>query len=439
MTQEEFIQRSKEIHENKYDYSKVNYINNKTKVIIICPIHGEFEQFPSEHLKGSECRKCSLIKRTSTTEEFIQKARKAHGDKYDYSKVNYVSSITKVIIICPEHGEFQQLPSQHLRGHGCPMCVGYEVGKRLTQEEFIERARKIHGDKYDYNRVNYVNAHTPVTIICPTHGEFQQEPCDHLKGGCRKCAFDNLRMTQEEFIRRAREIHGDRYDYSKVNYINSNTKVTIICPVHGEFQQTPIDHLVGKGCRQCYFQSRRMTTEEFIRKAKEIHGDRYDYSKTVYINARTKVTIICPEHGEFVQSPRCHLQGKGCPSCNTYKLENATRKFLKENNIQFSEQKTWDWLRFKVNQRVDFYLPDYGIAIECQGKQHFEPVDWFDGQKGFEECLERDKNKLDLCTSHKIKIVYYSNLSTGTRSYPYPYKVYEDLEELFNNEVRLTT
>lgn len=374
------------------------------------------------------------------TSEFIRKAHEVHGDKYDYSKVKYVNSHTPITIICPVHGEFQQLPYCHLQGNGCSACNGGDRFKdRLTTEEFIQKAKEVHGNKYDYSKVNYVNAHTPITIICPVHGEFQQEPCDHLKGGCRKCVFDNLRMTQEEFIRRAREIHGDKYDYSKVNYVNSNTKVTIICPVHGEFQQAPSEHLVGKGCRQCYFQSRRMTTEEFIRKAKEIHGDRYDYSKTVYVNARTKLIIICPEHGEFVQSPRCHLQGKGCPSCNTYKLENATRKFLKENNIQFSEQKTWDWLRFKMNQRIDFYLPDYGVAIECQGKQHFEPVDWFGGQEGFEECLERDKNKLDLCTSHKIKIVYYSNLSTSTRSYPYPYKVYEDLEELLNNEVRLTT
>jgi len=347
LTLEDFINKAHEVHGDKYDYSKVEYINSKTKVRIVCPKHGEFLQTPNMHLRGSGCPNCGIESRTSSRknslEDFINKAREVHGDKYDYSKVEYVDSHTKVCIICPKHGEFWQSPNTHLSGHGCIKCCKYRIGpkSKLTTEEFIRRAKEIHGDKYDYSKVEYVDFRTKVCIICPEHGEFWQAPKGHLNGqGCSKCA--GMNKTTEEWIEEARKIHGDKYDYSKVNYVNSYTKVCIICPEHGEFWQIPKGHLDGCGCSKC---SKRLTTEEFIRRAREVHGDKYDYSKAEYVDSKTKVCIICPEHGEFWQTPSNHLNGRGCPYCNVgytkqykfnllqeFKDEYEFRAFLENND-----------------------------------------------------------------------------------------------------------
>ena len=253
-------------------------------------------------------------------EEFIKKARKIHGDKYDYSKVEYVNAMTPVCIICPEHGEFMQRANTHLTGHGCPKCVGV---KKRTSEDFINDARKIHGDKYDYSKVVYKTMKDSVCIICPEHGEFWQLPENHLSGcGCTKCKYSkrkthlgHKKRTTEDFINDARKIHGDKYDYSKVKYIDGKTPICIICPEHGEFMQRPDHHLTGHGCPKCSGVKKR-TTEDFINDARKIHGDKYDYSKVEYINSTTKVCIICPEHGEFWQTPTMHLnKSHGCPMC----------------------------------------------------------------------------------------------------------------------------
>ena len=313
---EEFIEKANEVHGGKYGYSKVVYRNSYTKVIIICPIHGEFEQTPSSHLSGQGCSKCAG-NASCNTEEFIEKANEVHGGKYDYSKVVYRNSYTKVIIICPIHGEFEQLPSSHLSSRGCPKCAG--ITKSNT-EEFIKKANEVHGGKYGYSKVNYVNNRTKVTIICPIHGEFEQVPSSHLNGhGCPKCG--ETKSNTEEFIEKANEVHGGKYGYSKVNYVNVKTKVTIICQKHGEFEQLPNNHLRGAGCPKCAGTA-KSNTEEFIEKANEIHGLKYDYSKINYVNSRTKVTIICQKHGEFEQLPSNHLSGRGCPKCGKNKVTN---------------------------------------------------------------------------------------------------------------------
>ena len=250
LTTKEFITRAKDVHGGKYDYSLVEYVNNRTKVRIICPEHGVFEQIPSNHLLGHGCLQCINNQRRSTTGEFITRAREIHGDRYDYSLVKYVNAQTKVKIICPEHGVFEQTPSEHLRKQGCPYCGGT---KKLTVKDFITRACEIHGGKYDYSLVDYINAMVKVRIVCPKHGIFEQTPNSHIsiKAGCPKCAAEQKQLTTGEFIQRAREVHGDKYDYSLVEYFGNQTKIKIICPEHGVFEQTPSNHLLGHGCPQC--------------------------------------------------------------------------------------------------------------------------------------------------------------------------------------------
>ena len=302
------------------------------------------------------------------------------------------------------------------------------MGKKLNTEDFIKRAKEVHGDKYDYSKVEYKGNSKKVIIICPEHREFEQIPANHLRGaGCKKCATIETHKKQsnttESFIKKAKEVHGDKYDYSKVEYINNREKVIIICPEHGPFKQKPLKHIQKNGCPYCGG-TKKLTKEEFIKKAKEVHGDKYDYSKVDYVNSETKVIIICPEHGEFEQTPHNHLNGQGCPNCNTCKnskISQNVENILKEKNIKYEKEKTFDWLKNKSNLFLDFYLSDYNVAIECHGIQHFEPVEYFGGKENFEKTKERDKLKYELCKEHGIKIYYFTN------------KVKEYFEKIYTN------
>lgn len=180
---------------------------------------------------------------------------------------------------------------------------------------FIEKARTKHGDLYTYERVEYVTAKVKVIISCKEHGCFSQTPSDHLNGyGCMECG-GRMRMTTSSFSKKAKEKHGDRYDYTMVDYVRNKTKVKIICREHGVFEQTPTHHLSGKGCPDCWGNRRRLGLDRFIEKSIENHKDKYDYSLVEYSNNSTKVTILCEDHGAFQQKPRCHMEGKGCPRC----------------------------------------------------------------------------------------------------------------------------
>lgn len=302
--------------------------------------------------------------------------------------------------------------------------------KKLTCKDFINKANLIHNNKYDYSKVKYVNNSTKVCIICPEHGEFWQTPKSHLIGqGCPLCN-GTFKLTNQEFIEKANFIHNNKYDYSKVEYVNSRTKVCIICPKHGEFWQTPYHHLNGHGCSKCRNENNgdrcRGDVKEFIEKANCIYNhNKYDYSKVEYINSHTKVCIICPEHGEFWQRPCCHTNlRQGCPFCNESQSEMEIEQLLCEHNILYIRQKRFDWLG---KMSLDFYLPNYGIAIECQGKQHFESVDYFGGNESLENTKERDLRKRLLCNENNVTILYYANYI-----YPFPYNVFNDKNTLIS-------
>lgn len=375
------------------------------------------------------------------TKKFIRKALRVHGDKYDYSNVVYVKAIENVKIKCRVKGHdiFEQSPHSHLNGRGCSVCGG---NKKLTLEEFIEKANKVHGDgTYDYSNVEYKNIDTKVCIICNKHEEpyeFLQTPCNHFKGkGCPKCS-GRLKLTTEEFIRRAKEIHGDTYDYSKSNYIDIKTKICIICNKHKEpyeFLQLPEDHIRnGSGCPKCKFEKliklRTLTLEEFVEKANKKHGiGIYDYSKVNYIDSRTKVEIICSKHGSFWKSPSNHLQGGGCPKCNKNKGEDNIRKFLIEKEIEFEEQKQFSGCRNVLPLRFDFYLPKYNLCIESDGNIHSEKINW-NGKMSDEEMEKelkltqhRDNIKNEFCKSNGIILLRVNNL-----------KAYEEVTEYFQNQ-----
>jgi predicted nucleic-acid-binding Zn-ribbon protein len=411
LSNDTFIEKAKKIHGEKYVYDKIKYTNAHNKVLITCPIHGDFEQRAYVHLQGFNCPKCGKENAAKKTrlgiKSFMEKAFDIHGNKYDYSKVDYKKNNTPVTIICPEHGEFRQSPLSHIQQKAnCPKCSG----RYADTDTFIEKAKKIHGEKYDYSLVNYINNKKPVTIICPIHGNFEQVPNYHLEGnGCQKCG-GNVTLTTNEFISKSNEIHNNKYDYDLVVYKNSNTPVTIICPKHGEFQQRPGKHLKGAGCNKCAIESSRYTTNDFIKKSQEKHGDRYDYSKSVYTGSRDPITIICKKHGEFTQDAIQHMRGSNCPRCLESKGETFVGKILQSLNIIFDRQKKFEDCKGlnKVRCRrlpFDFYLPQYNTMIEYDGKQHFEPVDLYGGEEGFNRVQTYDKIKNKYCSDNGIKMI----------------------------------
>lgn len=263
----------------------------------------EVRQAINEHNKKSEDK--------DKTQVFIEKAKKIHGDKYDYSKTVYINGDQAVCIICPKHGEFWQKPRVHLRGRGCRQC-------------WIDSASKKRAD------------------------------------------------TVEEFIEKAREIHEGKYDYSKVVYKNAGTKVTIICPTHGEFEQTPNSHLSGNGCIFCgriaSGEKLRLTQEEFVKKAKACHKTDYDYSKSIFNGTRKPVTIICPKHGEFTQVVSNHLQGYGCPKCGNivstaeYDLRDYIESLIGKDKVIMHDK-----MLMRNGKELDLVVPDYKLAIEYDG------------------------------------------------------------------------
>lgn len=306
-----------------------------------------------------------------TTDAFIKKAKSVYGDKYDYSKVEYININTRVSIICPTHGEFTIFPEYFLK-NGCPYCKKEKkrsIKQQVYQERFIEKAKQIHGDKYDYSKVKYVNTQQKVCIICPQHGEFWQTPAHHLSGeGCPKCALGVI--TQTDFIKRAQVVHNNQYDYSKVHYVNKSIKVDIICKKHGVFSMTPTHHLDGEGCPKCALERAKqrllLDNNTFIQKAKLIHGNYYDYSKVSYKDATTKVCIICPKHGEFWQTPNNHVNNyQGCPKCTRQrsKWEDELSEWILKQGIVV-QNSVRDIIK---NNEIDIFLPNYRIGIECDG------------------------------------------------------------------------
>lgn len=416
-TKEEWLQQAHEVHRDKYDYSLVDFNKKSSEhVDIICPIHGKFSQVVRTHLSGGECPKCSRLKspqyKKLSKEDFIKRTQKVHSNKYDYSRAIYINYNTKVEIVCSKHGSFFMTPSNHVLGQGCPKCKLENISKRqlFTKEQNLEILNKVHRNKYDYSLAEFPdpgeNPNKKIKIICPIHGVFEQALQVHRSGqGCPECKkiriADSLRSSTEEFIEKSKRIHGDKYDYSKVNYINNREKVEIICPIHGSFYQKPNSHLSGQGCPECSG-NKRLTTEEFIKRAREIHGNKYDYSKTEYKNRKTKVEIICPDHGSFYQTPFNHLIGAGCPVCKESRGETQIRRYLESHNIDFESQKSFKGLG---RMKFDFYLPSYNLCIEYQGEQHYKPFKYFGGEESFRKRIKRDNLKKIYCETHNINLL----------------------------------
>lgn len=209
------------------------------------------------------------------------------------------------------------------------------------------------------------------------------------------------------FVERAREVHGDRFSYEKAVYVNHKTKVKITCKKHGVFEQRADNHLQGKGCQKCTTDSKKAGKTDFVKNAKAIHGNKYKYGKVYYKNNRLKVIIVCPLHGDFKQSPGNHLKGKGCPVCRESKGERIVGQILKGKGLSFKEQFKFDDCRSNKGSmlKFDFYIESLNLLIEFDGEQHFQQVKVFGGNKKFLIQKENDNIKNEYCLANDISLL----------------------------------
>ena len=329
------------------------------------------------------------------------------------------------------------------------------MGKQKTTNEFIRDAKLVHGDKYDYSKTEYYKAQEKVTITCPMHGDFIQKANSHLNGyGCPICglkkrgesiskSLKNRKhkkiRSKEETIDEIKKMYGDKYDFSKFEYKDLKTKVCLICPIHGEFWKTPTNLIYGnQGCPKCAALQRNKTKtktkEDFIKRANEVHFGFYNYDKVLYEKARKCVTITCPIHGDFQQSPDNHLKGCGCPHCQSSTLERSVRHILNDENIEYIQFFSTKWLRIGKwhKQTIDFYLPQYNIGIECQGIQHIKPIGTFGSKKVskeefFDKVCKLDDRKKELCDKNNLPLIYYAETDEE-----YRFPLCRNKEELIN-------
>lgn len=380
--------------------------------------------------------KDKVIMAVSDTKSFVERAISIHGDKYDYSKVNYSSTYFKVEIICLIHGSFFQAPKTHFKGSGCKLCGTLITQKKTTKSnfKFIEDAKSKFNNNFDYSSVVYNGVHSPIKILCPEHGEFIRTPNEFFKGHiCAKCK--NLPIRQKEIeeisksiIEKATIRHSSKYTYPNLQYKSGKDKINVMCSNHGEFKIGIGIHVYsGKGCKQCWLDRHCWTHDEIIKAFSNKHSNRYNYSKTKFEHVRTKVIITCSEHGDFMQSPSQHLNGAGCPKCCDSKGETAINNYLNFNNINFIREYTFvdchsiEGTRYKL--RFDFYLPDYNMCIEFDGLQHYKRIKYW-GLDKFDIIQRNDGIKNKYCKDNNIQLlrIRYNQIN----------KVEEILSGIFN-------
>lgn len=309
---------------------------------------------------------------------------------------------------------------------------------------FLEKARDIHGNFYDYTQCAYVSSKIKIKIICPIHGTFEQTPSDHLSGkGCPKCGKERckkkLSLAKDEIKNKIFNCYKHQIvldEDKEQHYENNKSFLELKCLSHGRFKRKASLLFSGCGCPKCVREEKRRQKEKsFIERAKILYDGKYDYSKVEYVGNKNKVCIICSEHGEFWQRPNDHLSGHGCKHCGqTNQTELKVKQMLEQEFINVEHQKTFDWLKHKHQLYIDFYLPDYNVAIEYQGRQHFSEKAFCNQIKNnnLNECIQRDLKKIELIKQHNIKLYH---LSFETKDLPCDfgfYHIYDNLNEIIN-------
>jgi very-short-patch-repair endonuclease len=329
LTLERVLERFHEIHGDRYDYSQVVWVNKQTRMTIVCREHGPFEHTFETHRKGRGCKSCWLeALRAKKERELLKYLQETYSELYDYSLISYERDRVPLKLVCPTHGVFEIAPyaiRQPTRSILCSACYS-DRGRnsKLELGEILDRFKLRHGDRYDYSQLGYKSAHVPVEIICRQHGSFQMKAYVHWTGsGCPSCSTKIV--STADCVARFKEVHGERYDYSQVDYQGPEIAVVIICRTHGAFTSNPANHWkqAGESCTPCRAAKYKTTTAEIVNRFQKVHGHRYDYSRVRYEDMYKDVEIICHQHGSFFMAPANHLTNHACKFCARKDASNA--------------------------------------------------------------------------------------------------------------------
>jgi len=436
VSEDEFVRRMEEKHPCKIDHSKTIYRTMTSIARLTCLCGTSYERKPNRMFRQGAnhgCPSCCPNGLQDTKESFIQKATAMYSDKYKYDQVNYVNSMTPVKIGCPKGHIFDRLPNKFLQGDGCGECSGhgrtFAEFRRLSDEKYGK-------DVFKFNEKNYNGMTSPLEMICPRGHVFTINAHTHLveksKGGCMKCSNieSGIRKsyTQEECIDRFKKSHGERYDYSLVNYVDSLTPVTIICKIHGEFQQVPVSHIQGFGCKECGFkqlaQTKTRSDQQWIDKAHIVHGDKYTYLRVfreIDLKNRPFFQIRCPNGHIFTQRCEHHLQGNGCGSCSN-RFSKPQIEWLNyiavEEDIRYGE--SGEFKPPGTTIFVDGYSSETNTIFEFQGDF------WHGNPKSFDQSLINPRTR---CTYGEL---FAKTLSRKSKLESLGYRVIEMWEYDWN-------
>ena len=349
-----------------------------------------------------------------TKQEFLNRAREQHGYKYQYPNLSDKILSNDSIDIILNGILYKQKVVKHILLGRCPE----KTTKKRTLCEYLNLCKEIWGEKYDYSLVEYNGSGKKIKIIFDGV-IFEQNPQSHLNG-----MSPELLMNKDYFIKKSKDKWGEKYDYSLVEYLHCKSKVKII---YNDiiYNQTPAQHL--KCAPENIILSIKKTNEQFITEANQVHDNKFSYNKTNYINSKIKVIITCPIHGDFLQNPLSHLQGCGCVNCNESKGEKSIAKYLDKNEISYYRQHKFDDCKNIFQLPFDFYIPKLRTAIEFDGKQHYEPMEFFGGLKAYEKLKINDKIKNDYCEDNYIDLIRirYDQID----------QVFDILKECFKNRI----
>jgi len=393
LTQEDYVKDCERIHNNRYDYSLVEYFKVRSKINIICKQHGVFEQIAKNHKDGQGCPSCSG--RNQILSEYIEKCEKTHNSRYDYSLVTEIKKKSYIRIVDRETNlTFIQTSERHENGH---------TPTKIEGESLINRLSLIHNNKYEYLlNTDIVGFTDKIKIVDKiSRDEFIYRVDRHLLG------MSPNKVTLNRFKLKSSEIHNNKYDYSLVKDVKGNRDVVdIICPDHGVFKKTVSNHMnLGGGCPKCVGIS-RWDTNMLVSEFNKIHFQIYDYSLVEYENTTKKVKIVCKKHGTFNQGIHHHLRGQGCPKCSNISVgEEYVKLYLEENKIKYISQHGFDTCRYVNKLNFDFYLPEYNTCIEFDGIQHFKPIKGFGGEKSFLDGIKRDECKNKWCMENNVNLI----------------------------------
>lgn len=375
-------------HNNKYDYSKFEYVGYHIKSIIICNLHGEFLQSPSKHILGQGCKICN---NKYSIDNIKDKLYKIHKDKYEFIFSDVIDTRSKIKIKC-RHGIKELQIRSLLQGQGCIYCKG----KKWSELDLKKHLTKIH------NKLIYEDGFMCgeyLNIICKEHGNFNIKKDRHLRGqGCPKCS-KRKKYDQKFFIDSIIKKFNNTYLYDKCIFKSFKEKVIITCRKHGDFKTYPSYLLNGNGCKLCRNENNSYSKEYFLQKCLERHPE-IDHSILEYNGVNNNIKLICKKHGIFEQNAGYYLNySKGCKYCNETKGEKKIRIYLENNNIKYKQQyKNYGFI-------FDFYIEDYNTYIEFNGRQHYEPIEFFGGVESFDKQLSKDILKDKILEKDNIKLI----------------------------------